>query len=43
MKTYRLIALAASVLINVLAARVLVNENVGAPADPTQPAITVVP
>jgi hypothetical protein len=43
MKSYRLIALAAAVLINVLAARALVSEKVGAPVDPTQPAIVVVP
>jgi hypothetical protein len=43
MKSYRLIALTAAVLINVLAARALVGEKVGAPVDPTQPAIAVVP
>jgi hypothetical protein len=43
MKSYRLIALTAAVLINVLAARALFVEKVGAPADPTQPAIVVVP
>jgi hypothetical protein len=41
MKTYRLITLAAAVLITVLAARVLLGAKVGASPDPTQPAIVV--